>query len=454
MPQLWAIAKNTIAQAVRMKVAAVFIALLLIILPLMSVIITGDGTIKGKLQTFVGYGLSLTSLLLCLLTIIISTYSLSSDIKYKQIWTVATKPVRRWQIMLGKFIGIIALDIVLLAGFASIIYGLTMLMPKLAGATEQDMLVLNNEFFTARAQVTPVVPDVSADVEQTLTKLQQQGELPKNMTPAQARAQIYQQKLLQTRAVAPGQMIAWQFYDINIAEPNGYIFVRFKYDVSVNPPDLSVYGRWFIGDDRQLATASSQLKTPIYDIDRKDSIRTVHEIAVPANAVVDGYLGIGFQNSPYNNTAVIFPTEDGLEVLYKAGSFGGNYVRALVVILTRLVFLAILGISLTAWLSFPVAILVCLVIFFMGSVSGFIFESLDSVESAASIGYNLTLKPLLYLLPQFDKVSPADFMVKGQMLSIPTLLVLAGVMIGVQGLIVMVAGIIIFNLRELARVTV
>ena len=105
MRRIWAVAVNTIAQAVRMKIAAVFIVLLLILLPMMSLIVTGDGTLKGKLQTFVSYGLSLTSLLLCLLTIIISIYSLSSDIKQCQIWTVLTKPIRRFELLCGKLLG-------------------------------------------------------------------------------------------------------------------------------------------------------------------------------------------------------------------------------------------------------------------------------------------------------------------------------------------------------------
>ena len=117
MRRIWAVAVNTIAQAVRMKIAAVFIVLLLILLPMMSLVVTGDGTLKGKLQTFVSYGLSLTSLLLCLLTIIISIYSLSSDIKQCQIWTVLTKPIRRFELLCGKLLGMVILDAVLLVWF-------------------------------------------------------------------------------------------------------------------------------------------------------------------------------------------------------------------------------------------------------------------------------------------------------------------------------------------------
>ena len=66
MRSVWAVARNTIAQALRMKIVFVVIILLLAILPLMSKIIVGDETLHGKLQTFVSYGLSLMTMLLCI----------------------------------------------------------------------------------------------------------------------------------------------------------------------------------------------------------------------------------------------------------------------------------------------------------------------------------------------------------------------------------------------------
>jgi len=47
MRSIWAVAVNTIKQAVRMKIADVFIILLLVLLPVMGLTMTGDGTLKG-----------------------------------------------------------------------------------------------------------------------------------------------------------------------------------------------------------------------------------------------------------------------------------------------------------------------------------------------------------------------------------------------------------------------
>ena len=91
MHSIWAVARNTLAQALRMKIAVVVILLLLVLLPLMSVVMGGDGTLLGKLQTFTSYGLGLISFLLCILTIAISAFTLSNDIKRQYIFLVITK---------------------------------------------------------------------------------------------------------------------------------------------------------------------------------------------------------------------------------------------------------------------------------------------------------------------------------------------------------------------------
>jgi hypothetical protein len=455
MRRIWAVATNTIAQAVRMKIAAVFIVLLLILLPLMSLVVTGDGTLKGKLQTFVSYGLSLTSLLLCLLTIIVSIYSLTSDIKQCQIWTVVTKPIRRFELLCGKLLGVVILDAMLLFCFASIIYGLTMQVPNLTKASAGEIEQAQNEFFTARTSVKPQLPDVTKETDELFKKLREQGQIPEQMTAKQAYMQLYQAKLLEKQAVPPGNQIVWQFDNIGGIDPNDLLFVRFKYDVSVNPPGLQIYGKWYIGDNRQLGQGGAGAKTPIYVFDQPYSIRTIHEIAVPANAVVDGYLGVGFENvAAINNTVVIFPVADGLEILYKADSFTANFVRATLLIFTRLVFLAVMGISVATWLSFPVAILLCLVIFFCASISGFIFESFDSLDGGVGMMYGFVIRPLLGLLPQFDTLDPSTFIVRGQLLGWATIAWAATVLLLIKAMIVWLVGILIFTYKEIAKVTV
>lgn len=522
MRSIWAVATNTIKQALRMKVAAAFIILMMVLLPAMSVLMTGDGTLKGRLQSFVSYGLSLTSLLLCLLTVIISVYSVTSDITQRQIYTVITKPIRRSQFLLGKLLGVILLDIALLVLFTGIIYAITVCIPVfldkllilillgeaclvLFGAiiyamtiharflrkllvvillgfvlfsviffmayrisnykpdltmiTESELAEANNEFFTARRSLTPEEDDVSEEVEKTYEKYKKTNQLEEffpGLSNKEIRKQLTVQEKLRKRAVPVGHQLVWEFDNVKPTDPNERLFIRFKYDVTNNPPDMKIYGRWVVGDLRQIKYGI-KIETPIFTSDRIDGdlIRTFREIEVPAQVVAkDGYLAVGFINVPLNDTIVIFPLEDGLEVLYKADTFTGNYIRAVLLLLFRLIFLACLGILASTFLSFPVAILLCLVFFLIASFGGFWVDTFSYLSEGVSMVYSYSVALIIRLLPQFDTFNPNKYLVSGRFISWSVVGKAAGLMVCIKALLLLVAALVIFSCREVAKIVV
>ena len=455
MRNVWAIAKTTIAQAFRMKVAVLIVLLLGIVLPLMSVICVGDGTLIGKLQTFSSYGISLISVMLCMLAISVSCFTLHSDIKNNQIYTVVTKPVRRFQIVLGKVCGVLIMDVVLLVIFAAIIYAFTMLMPRFSRASSDEIAQANSEFFIARIGLVPEIDEAKIN-EQTLNeynRLKNLDALPDNQTKSQILALIRAQKLMQAKTVEPGATMKWSFENVRPASQDETIYIKFKYDVSVDPLDLSVYSRWVAGDLRPFEKGEKPT-TPLYDsYNRKDAVRTVREIQVPASVVTaDGHLDVGFQSLVYNQTTVI-PQE--IEVLYRIDSFTNNFIRAVLLVFIRLFFLTVLGVSLSTWLSFPVAFFACIVVYLTGTVNGFIMESFESLNIQASVIYSLTIKPLLSLLPKFDGIfNPAPMIVSAKYIGWLFLLEFAFWTALVKSAIMLGLGILIFNSREIAKVTV
>ncbi len=453
MHSIWAVAVNTIKQALRMKFALVFFILLIVLLPVMGTAVTGDGTLKGRLQTFISYSLSLTSLLLCLFTIIVSVYSLTSDIKQRQIYTVITKPIRRFQLLFGKLLGVILLDVILLTLFSSIIYTITVYIPKFSNPTQYELEQAQNEFFTARASLIPGETDVTQEVQDEYNRLEENGQLPPGLSKKVVKIRLTNRIKLEKRAASVGSDLLWEFDNVKIFDPNQSLFIRFKYDVSVNPPDLHIYGRWFAGDYRQFQYG--KFDTPIRQFDRKDLIRTFYEIEVPADVVADdGYLAVGFLNTPLNNTIVIFPPKDGLELLYKADTFTANFIRAVILIFLRLIFLACLAILASTFLSFPVAILLCLMLFFTGTISGFIIESFEFMNENVINVYNYTMKPLIRMLPQFDKANPAKFLIPARLLSWTLLAKTAAIMVCIKAFLLLLLGLLIFSYREIAKIIV
>ncbi len=452
MRSVWAVARNTIAQALRMKVAAVVIVLLLVMLPLMSRIMGGDGTLQGKLQTFVSYGLSLMSLLLCILTIAISTFTLTNDIKGKYIFLVVTKPIHRFQIICGKLLGISIVNIVLLVIFSSTIYGLTIMIPRIADADESQIAQANNEFFTARASLTDPIDEEKVEqlAQARFKELKEKGQLPESMEELSVLSQLRGQEKLKARSIAVGHSKKWEFKNVKLRNPEDTIFIRFKYSVSINPIDDKVHGYWEIGDLRQMEAGIGEWKTPIARVVQSDTVRTFVELEIPGSVIADdNYVAAAFRNTNLNQTTVI-PEE--VQLLYRVDSFTSNYIRVVLLIFVRLFYLAALGVSASTWLSFPVAFLITIVVFFVGMINGFIMESLDLFGPTGTIIVSLTLKPLIWLLPKLDgDFNPTQFVVFGRYLTWQFLATVYATSIGIKALVLTLFGIWIFSNRELAK---
>ena len=447
MRSIWAVATNTIKQALRMKIAAVFIVLLIVLLPVMGLSMTGDGTLMGRLQTFVSYSLSLTNLLLCLLTIIVTIYTLTSDIKQRQIYSVITKPIRRYQLLFGKLLGVVLLNTALLALFSAIIYAITIYTPKFSDVDQAELIQVENEFFTARDALVPPEVDVTKEVLDIYEKLERDGQLPTDVPRSKLIAGLTQRKQLEKRAAVVGQQLVWEFHNVKVLDPNEILFIRFKYDVSMNPPDSQVYSQWDVGDIRQFPEE-------VQYFPRKDPIRTFRELEFRADLIADdGYLAIRFLNVPLNDTPVMFPP-DGLEILYKADTFTANFIRVVILILFRLIFLASLSLLASTFLSFPVAILLSLCILVTAIFSSFCLESFDYLGGNLSWVYYYTVRPIILLLPQFDKFSPARYLVPARLLSWPLLAKVAGLMICIKSLLLLLLALLIFSFREIAKIII
>ncbi|MEJ5259649.1 MAG: hypothetical protein WHS88_05615 [Anaerohalosphaeraceae bacterium] len=456
MRNSWAIAKNTIAQAVRMKIAAAVLLLLVVFLPTMAWTLTGDGTLLGRLQSFSSYSISLVGFLLSLLTIAVSCYSLHSDFRVRTIDLVITKPVARYQIVLGKFLGAAGLNLFLLAGFSCMIYGLTTAIPRFSKAPEDQIVRSQAEFFTARRVVAPQTSEeeIVKRVEERIETLRKNRQLP-DLPMQQIRQTLLEQERIAQKSVEPAAVKEWDFQTVfPPKDPDSVLFVRYKFQAAPEPPNQEIFGQWRVGDFRQFRTGLREYKTPIYGVERSEATRTLHSFTVPGNAAAaDGQVTVGFFNSPEMNfSTVIF---DQMEVLYPVGGFGVNFFRVVLLMAIRLIFLAALGVSLSTWLSFPVATLFSLMVFFAGLINGFILESIESLGAVLGLVYRLTIRWFLYAIPRFDgPYSPTDYLVSGEVLSWAFLGKAVLVTLAVQMVLLLAIGIWIFSRREIAKVTV
>ena len=111
---------------------------------------------------------------------------------------------------------------------------------------------------------------------------------------------------------------------------------------------------------------------------------TFYEFKISPNVFDEkGEMVIFFRNM--NENALLFPINEGMEVLYPEGGFGLNFARGLGIILCWMALLSALGLAAASLLSFPVAAFFSLAVLAIGLSSG----TLSNVVADGTImGYN------------------------------------------------------------------
>src|SRR5262252_7517199 len=148
MQRLLAIAWLTWKAAVRYRLFLVVAVLLLASVIALPLIIRDDGTARGFTQILMTYTLTTVTALLGLSTLWLSCGTLARDIEECQMQVVAVKPIPRWQIWLGKWLGIMSLNAALLALAGVCVFGLLQWRAHRLPIDQQQ--VLRSEVLVAR----------------------------------------------------------------------------------------------------------------------------------------------------------------------------------------------------------------------------------------------------------------------------------------------------------------
>jgi hypothetical protein len=156
---------------------------------------------------------------------------------------------------------------------------------------------------------------------------------------------------------------------------------------------------------------------------------TFHEFQIPPNLFDDkGVLTIVFLNA--NSTALLFPLEDGMEVLYPEGGFAMNFARGLGIIFCWMALLAALGLAAASFLSFPVATFFSLAMLTVVLSSGTLAETVENGSvgvgndekgiaghSVADVVLIPMFKGILAVVSLTKNISPIDLLSSGRAIS-------------------------------------
>jgi hypothetical protein len=281
------------------------------------------------------------------------------------------KPIPRWRIWLGKWLGIMSLNAVLL-GFSGLgVYALLQWRATKLPLQEQE--TLRNEILVARGSIRPKNVDdtITERTEQRLKERLAKNPISSSDLP-EVRNQIRQQIKAEFELVPPGYTRTWQ---LSLGQAKDKLKdrplqLRVKFNSADKSPSGTFAAVWRFGVPRKTILAQSEPMSLAPE--------TFHEFAIPPNIFdEDGIVTVSFLNA--NNTTIIFPTDEGVELLYPKGSFAPNFARGLGVIYCWMGLLAIIGLFAASFLSFPVAA------FFAVGVLAVVFST-KTIENAVSEG--------------------------------------------------------------------
>lgn len=109
-----AVARNVLAEAVRMKISLVFIVMVLLLLSLVPQLLNEDQPLRFRVQQWMQYGTGLSYVMLALLTVFLSAATVAFEQRDRIIWQTMTKPISGTSYLVGKWLGVMGLNLVLL----------------------------------------------------------------------------------------------------------------------------------------------------------------------------------------------------------------------------------------------------------------------------------------------------------------------------------------------------
>jgi hypothetical protein len=231
--------------------------------------------------------------------------------------------------------------------------------------------------------------------------------------------------------------------------------LRIKFNTATGGRSGTFVGVWQVGNPQKMEPWQSAQMSLSPD--------TFHEFEIPANLIDDnGMLDIAFLNVN-RDTVLLFPVEDGLEVLYPEGGFALNFARGLGIIFCWMALLAAIGLMAASFLSFPVAAFFSMAVLAVVLSSGTLAETVSSGSvgvgnpekgvaghSAADVILIPAFKGILIVVSLAKNFSPIDSLSTGRAITWGELGAAFGQIVLLLGGLAGVIGIALFSRRELA----
>jgi hypothetical protein len=362
MPASWravlAVAGLTVRSAIRTRVVPfLFVAVFALIIG-MPLMLKHDGTATGFMQIVVTYTLGSVMTILVMSTLWMAIGSLAREIEDGQIQMVTSKPISCWQILGGKWLGIMSVNLLLLAfvgmGIQFFIQWRGQQLP------EAQQIVLERDLLVARAVIGEELPDFQA-VENDRYVLFVADNPQMEHDQDEVRGELRKQIVAEFESVAPRYIRQWVIPAGPAVDAlkNGEATFRVDFQAGYNRRPKALSTAWEIGareGNPQRLVTTLTTDTPHYLPLKNPELNA------------EGDLVIQFHN--YTDESFVFTTGEGLQLLYRQSGFASNLGRAFAILFCWLGLATAVGLTAASKLNFNVAAFFAIGLIGSGMFSG------------------------------------------------------------------------------------
>lgn len=483
-----AIARNVVSEAVRMRITVVFMVVLIVALAALPGTLDANTPLRYRVQAFLQYGAGGAFWLVSLLTVFLAAGSVAFEQRDKIIWQTMTKPVKAWQYVLGKWLGVAGVSAVLLLASAAGIFLFTEYLRNGKAPDErapfvpadetlavtEDRLVLESQILVARETVRPTIPPadaaaINAEVKRRFDLAMQ--EFNNDLTQVTPRPDeqrimmdVARDRLTEFLSIPPNldRPHLYEFDGLKAAKDLGRpLTFRYRFNAGSNLP-TDLYRVTFLvpGWNPQIVSAplGQTLSMTLSASAITEKQVQNNDGSTSTDWVLPVYIFNGdLSRQTVNRETIVFPP-DGLELSYPVSDWRWNFVRAAVVLWLKTTFLAMVAIAASTFLSFPVACLTAFGVLWMAEGATFLANALDNYGTIQGsereflwwrVPIIAIATPISTIFRFYSDLSPVANVVEGRLLSW-NLLVQSTIILGSLNAALFAIGSFIFRRRELA----
>ena len=412
-------------------------------------------SIADELHLRLKYSLIAMTTLVNVSVLYLSVFSLRKDIDERRFHTIAAAPVYRLQIWFGKFLGIfitgaITFTIATLAIWCSIYIFISNWEQK------RDIKSLDKHFYASYMQCEPDLTELNSEISieykkrlKKLIQAQNQEEISEDDEKEGMRWRKRKYMLYEVRRekqmIPPGEKFQWDFTWNSKNAYNDDAFISFK--SYSNQREKKFKGIWSIVDmDGKILWSKEFSDYPYLD----------YKVNLPINVLPkSGNFKLEFKN--IGKSYVVFPIfNHGLKILYHDSNIFQNYILYMIFSFLGIAITTALALTCASIFSFPVAVFVAMIFYFVENMSGLLKNILNDLsyhDSSFIIIFYKSIITFVLWLTQMIQIPPVNSMFANS-ISIPAkrLILTWGVTYLIYFLIIVIIGTFILKNKELDKI--